>query len=164
MSAQTSRRELLTRAGLVAGAAGVVGAAGVAATGITSSGPRAVPRVIHGADWRVVRPGVAAGTLPSMDSVALPAGRLVDATGATVGAFQSSILPSSGLGMQLHRLELAGGTLNAVGPATLGDATYAVIGGTGQFAGASGSYHLEQQPAPSGGTARFTFDITTPGA
>ena len=63
-----------------------------------------------------------------------------------------------------HALHRSPGTLNAVGPATLGDATYAVIGGTGRFSGASGSYHLKQLPAPSGGTAQFTLDITTPGA
>jgi hypothetical protein len=159
-----TRRELLARAGLVAGAAGVVGAGGVAALGAGGSGGGSLPRVIHGADWRVSRPGVAAGTQPAVDATVLPVGRLVDADGAGLGVFEASVLPTGGAGLHLHRLEFADGTVNAVGPATLGDATYAVIGGTGRFSGASGSYHLEQRPAPSGGTARFTLDITTPGA
>lgn len=60
---------------------------------------------------------------------------------------------------------LAGaGTIAAVGPSTLGEATFAVIGGTGQFAGAYGSCRgLSQPPAPSGGTAEFTLDITAAG-
>jgi hypothetical protein len=112
----------------------------------------------------VARPGVPAGTQPPADATLLPMGRLVDSDGATLGTFESTVLPTGGAGLHLHRLEFSDGTLNAVGPATLGDATYAVIGGTGRFSGASGSYHLKQWPAPSGGTAQFTLDITTPGA
>jgi hypothetical protein len=163
VSGATSRREFLARAGLVAGAAGVVGGAGVAASGITASGAPGLPGVIHGADWRVVRPGVPSGTLPPASASVLPFGRLVDADGVGLGMFEASVLPTGGKGSHLHRLEFADGTLSAVGPATLGDATYAVIGGTGRFSGASGSYHLRQRPAPSGGTAEFTLDITTPG-
>jgi hypothetical protein len=159
-----TRRELLARAGLVAGAAGVIGAGGAAAIGAGTSGSGRLPRVIHGADWRLTRPGVPAGTQPPVDASVLPTGRLVDLDGAGLGVFEASALPTGGAGLHLHRLEFADGTVNAVGPATLGDATYAVIGGTGRFAGASGSYHLEQRPAPSGGTARLTLDITTPGA
>jgi hypothetical protein len=158
-----TRRELLARAGLVAGAAGVIGAGGAAAIGAGSSASR-LPRVIHGADWRLTRPGVPAGTQPPVDATVLPVGRLVDADGAGLGVFEASVLPTGGAGLHLHRLEFGDGTLSAVGPATLRDATYAVIGGTGRFSGASGSYHLEQRPAPSGGTATLTLDITTPGA
>jgi hypothetical protein len=121
-----------------------------------------VPHVIHGADWRVVWPGVKPGTHPPVGSARLPHGRLVDEAGAAIGVFDASLMPTSGRGAHLHRLELADGTITAVGPATFDDATYAVVGGTGRYAGASGSYHLVQRPAPSGGTATFTLDVTTP--
>jgi hypothetical protein len=160
----TSRRELLARAGLVAGAAGVMGAGGVAAVGTGPSGGGRLPRVIHGADWRLTWPGVPAGAQPPAGAAVLPMGRLVDEHGTGLGVFEASLLPTGSAGLHLHRLEFADGTVNAVGPATLRAGTYAVIGGTGRFSGASGSYHLEQRPAPSGGTAQFTLDITTPGA
>lgn len=74
------------------------------------------------------------------------------------------MLESSGKGRHMHHLELHDGTITAVGPATFEQATYAVIGGTGRFAGASGSYTLIQRPGTSGGTATFTLDVTTPEA
>ncbi len=88
----------------------------------------------------------------------------MDAAGRDLGAFDASVMPTSGKGTHLHQLEFPEGTITAVGPATFDDATFAVIGGTGRFAGVSGSYHLVQHPAPSGGTATFTLDITTPEA
>ena len=163
----SSRRELLTRAGLLAGAAGAAGVVGSGRpAGAASSATFArtdLPTVIRGADWRLVRPGVAAGTLPSVGSIALPLGRLVNEDGAHIGMFESSVMPTSGKGSVFHQLTFEHGTIAAVGPSTLGEATFAVIGGTGQFAGASGSYRLRQQPAPSGGTAEFTLDITASG-
>lgn len=152
----------------------MAGAAGVASVGVARPGTAApppappsttpLPLLIHGADWRVVRPGVAPGTLPPAGSAALPMGRLVDTDGTELGRFDSSSMPTSGAGTQLHRLLFADGTITAVGPATTGDAEYAVVGGTGRYAHASGSYHLQQRPAPSGGTATFTLDITIPEA
>lgn len=168
----SSRRELLSRAGRLAGAAGVAGVAGMAVSSApvsaASSGTfgRAAakfPMVVRGADWRLIRPGVAPGTLPGFGSAALPLGRLISDDGTHVGTFESSLLPTSGKGTILHQLIFVDGTVTAVGPTTLSDATFAVVGGTGRFAGASGSYRLRQQPAPSGGTAEFTFDITAPG-
>jgi hypothetical protein len=88
----------------------------------------------------------------------------VDAGGRDLGVFEASVMTTGGTGTHLHRLEFPDGTITAVGPATFDDATFAVIGGTGRFAGASGSYHLAQRPAASRGTATFTLDITTPEA
>ena len=167
VGAGSSRRDLLTRAGLLAGAAGVAGVVGsgrpaAAASSATFTRPD-LPTVIRGADWRLVRPGVAPGTLPGAGSVTLPLGRLVNEDGAHIGMFESSALPTSGKGTVVHQLTFEHGTISAVGPSTLGEASFAVIGGTGNFAGATGSYRLRQQPAPSGGTAEFTLDITTAG-
>jgi hypothetical protein len=161
VGARTSRRRLLSGLGVAAGALGV---AGVEARQAPAARTPALPAVIHGAGWRTVWPGVKPGSHPPMGAPRLPHGHLVDAHGAHVGAFEASLMPTSGTGSHMHRLELADGTLTAVGPATFDDATFAVIGGTGRFAGASGSYHLVQRPAASGGTATFTLDITTPEA
>ena len=88
----------------------------------------------------------------------------MDGGGRDLGTFEASVMTTGGTGTHLHRLEFPDGMLTAVGPATFDDATFAVIGGTGRFAGASGSYHLVQRPAASRGTATFTLDITTPEA
>jgi hypothetical protein len=167
VSERTNRRALLSRLGLAAGAAGavsVLGANGASLGRATGTRATARPTVIHGADWRVTWPGVPNTMRPPNGSPRLPHGRLVDDAGMTIGTFEASVMPAGGLGTHMHRLELDGGTLTAVGPATFDDATFAVIGGTGVYHGAAGSYHLTQRPAPSGGTATFTIDITTPEA
>jgi hypothetical protein len=164
----TSRRALLGRVGAVAGIAavsGVVGPSekrrpGVLDLASAESAP-ALPAVIRGAHWRVVRPGVAPGTLPPIGTPSLPIGHLLDVDGVHIGRFEASAMPGSST--HLHHLTFDDGTLSAVGPSSSADASFAVIGGTGKFAGAFGSYHLSQNPAPSGGTAEFTFAITVPG-
>jgi hypothetical protein len=160
----TSRRALLAGLGLVAGAAGLTGFSGSDVRAITETQPPALPKVIYGADWRIVRPGVPPGTLPPPGAAALPHGRLVDSDGTDIGRFEASVMPTSGKGMNLHQLELSDGTITAVGPATFDDASFAVVGGTGFYSGVTGTYLLHQQPAPSGGTALFTLDIKTPEA
>jgi len=166
MSASTSRRALLARAGLVAGIAGA-GAVGLKATGEPSaaSGGPTLPRVVHGRDWRVVFAGLAPGTAPSRDTPRLPKGTLFDDDGARLGLLESSLLPSTGGLTHLHRLDLGDGGLVAVGPGNLDAATFVIVGGTGRYLGASGTYHAVQRPRGHGdGTATFTFDIQTPEA
>jgi hypothetical protein len=162
----TSRRALLTGLGLVAGAAGLTSIAGHEAREVTppSGPPSLLPRKVYGADWRIVRPGVAPGTMPPIGAPSLPHGRLVDSGGIDLGRFEASVMPTSGNGINLHQLVFFDGSITAVGPATFDDATFAVIGGTGTYAGVSGTYNLHQEPAPSGGTALFTLDIKTPEA
>ncbi len=170
MSEGTSRRALLGRVGAAAGVAAVTGVVGVSAKGrdvlpsvrVEPTEP-VLPVMIRGAHWRLIRPGVAPGTMPPIGTPSLPLGHLVDSDGVHVGMFESSVMPGSGSGTHLHHLTFDDGTLSAVGPSTTADASFAVIGGTGRFAGVSGSYHLSQSPAPSGGTAEFTFALTVPG-
>jgi hypothetical protein len=165
MSERLSRRSLLSRLGIAAGVLGTTGMTGVtgaSAREVTASRSSALPNVIYGTDWRVIWPDVKPGTRPTPDSPRLPHGRLVDGAGEALGAFEASVMLTGGRGTHLHRLELSDGTITAAGPATFDDATFAVIGGTGRYSGASGSYHLVQRPSPTGGTATFTLDITTP--
>ena len=67
--------------------------------------------------------------------------------------------------MEMHHFNLADGTI--VGMGTIGgfhDVTsvHAIIGGTGRYDGASGSYTARQSPVELGGdgTADFSFNIT----
>ena len=61
---------------------------------------------------------------------------------------------------------VARGAAEAVGPGGTDDATFTIVGGTGRYLGASGTYHAAQRPREHGGdgTATLTFDITTPEA
>jgi hypothetical protein len=167
MSASTSRRALLARAGI---AAGVVGAGAVglkAGTAPTAASPgRPLPRVVHGRDWRIVFAGLEHGAAPTLTTPRLPQGRLVDGDGAHLGLLESSLLPSTGGATHLHRLDLGDGGLIAVGPGGSDDATFTIVGGTGRYLGASGTYHAAQRPREHGGdgTATLTFDLTTPEA
>ena len=66
MSESTSRRALLTRAGLAAGIAGA-GAVGLkTVAGAAASPPeRSLQHIVHGRDWRIVFHGAAHGTVPA---------------------------------------------------------------------------------------------------
>jgi hypothetical protein len=173
MTAPTSRRALLAQAGLVAGIAGA-GAVGLKAvagdTGATAAptplGGRSLPRVAQGRDWRIVFGDLAPGTAPSASTPRLPQGALVDGDGAPLGTLESSLMPSTGGVTHLHRIDLGDGGLIGMGPGTLADATFVILGGTGRYQGASGTYHAVQRPRETGGdgTATFTFDIRTPEA
>jgi len=168
MSASTNRRALLAQAGLVAGiaGAGAVGLRAVATGSTPAATPRSLPRVVHGADWRIVFGDLAPGTPPTALTPRLPQGRLVDGDGNELGSLESSLLPSSGGITHLHRIDLGDGGLIGMGPGVLDDATFVIVGGTGRYEGASGTYHAVQRPRETGGdgTATFTFDIRTPEA
>lgn len=60
MSVRISRRGMLSRLGLAAGAVGVSGGVVAQASAARTIG-RSLPRVIHGTDWRVTWPGVKPG-------------------------------------------------------------------------------------------------------
>jgi hypothetical protein len=67
--------------------------------------------------------------------------------------------------MQMHTIQLPEGNLVGMGTAVAGEATYAVIGGTGRYLGATGSYTAVQEPFEVGGdgTARITLNLKLAG-
>lgn len=167
-SNKTTRRGAIAKLALVAGGAVGAGVAGKAATGggDTIAQPVSHARtpqriVLRGADWRLVRPGVAPGTMPSADAIAVPSGRIVGERGVELGTFRAAAVPGLGAAFMLHTFDLADGTILGIGASRLDDADYAIVGGTGRYAGATGTYSAQQSPRESGGdgTAQFTFDI-----
>jgi hypothetical protein len=161
----TTRRGAIARLALLVGGAVGAGVAGKAAVdrGDTSEVTPLVTRqtiVLHGRDWRLARPGVAPGAMPAADAVAVPTGTILDETSRELGTFRASALPGLGSAFALHTFDLVDGTILGIGAGRL-DADYAIVGGTGRYAGATGTYSAQQSPRESGGdgTARFTLDI-----
>jgi len=163
-STNSTRASLLKRLALLAG--GVVGA-GVAVR--SSGGDEAAAAsptrstselTLYGRDWRLQRPGVAFGKLPAASDPALPSGRIVDGRERELGQFRAAALPGAGA-FHLHTFELAEGTILGIGANRLDEGSYAIVGGTGRYAGASGTYTARQFLRELGGdgTAEFTLNL-----
>jgi hypothetical protein len=172
----TTRGGALKRLALFAGGAIGVGVAGTKAlSGENAAAPAAVPAavpaaatdgrksrtaVLHGRDWRLTKPLSEKGTVPELKERLIPTGRIVDTKGADLGKFRASWLPDGAL--QLHTFDLFDGTLLGIGPAGAHDSPFAIVGGTGRYAGATGTYVAKQSPRELGGdgTAEFTLTLT----
>lgn len=176
----TPRRRLLQRgAMLLGGIAGfgllgreIPGSGGGTAAAPTGGG--ALSLKLHGADWRQTYPERRWGVLPTSGERSAGFGQLFSAPGgpkagefyASAFQFGSPFGPSeyAAASMEMHQFNLADGTI--VGMGTLADfrdaeSVHAIIGGTGRYDGATGSYTARQSPLELGGdgTAEFTFTI-----
>lgn len=174
-AAKTSgRRRLLTRGALLLGSA--VGL-GLVSKGVGESGPSSpggtLAIKLSGRDWRLSYPDRPRGVLPRPGERSASFGQLFQGPETKVGEFYaSSFTFGSPFGrgeyaaqaMEMHHFNLADGTI--VGMGTVGDydgseSVHAIIGGTGRYEGASGSYIARQNPYELGGdgTAEFSFTI-----
>jgi hypothetical protein len=139
----TSRRELLV---------GVGAAVGVAATsGLVFSqraGSRSQTLQLRLEDVRHAVPGAIPGQLHPMGARSVPFADVYDGTGAHLGRLDSAIVPGTAGGSVLHTLNLTDGSLLAIGPHDMAG-PYAVVGGSGRYAGATGSYQLSDHGAES---------------
>jgi hypothetical protein len=168
-----SRRGLLGR-GLVV-LAGVVGiGAGAGATKLATRGDGDAANRIHlkGRNWIVQMPNRRPGERLVAGERGTVYGDLVDPKGNTVGQFYGSRTAiQSSLGgpldvdgsLELHTFRLEGGTLLGIGSMIAGESIFAIAGGTGRYAGSSGTYVAEQRIRELGGdgTAEFTIDLRT---
>jgi hypothetical protein len=165
----TTRASLLGRLALLAGGAVGVGVAArtTAGGGATASVPAPVPAgrrteqvTLRGVDWRLARPGVEHGKLPTANDAAVPVGRIVDVDNNELGRFRAAALPGLAA-FHLHTFDLAEGTILGIGANRMNEGSYAVVGGTGRYAGATGTYWARQSPRELGGdgTAEFTLNL-----
>jgi hypothetical protein len=165
----TTRASMLKRLALLVGG-GAVGA-GVAARSMgggsaapvpapASAGRRTQELTLRGLDWRLARPGVEHGKLPTAADVAVPVGRIVDVDQNELGRFRAAALPGLAA-FHLHTFDLAEGTILGLGANRLDEGSYAIVGGTGLYAGATGTYLARQSPRELGGdgTAEFTLTL-----
>ena len=175
------RRRVLKRgAVLVGGLAGfglLSRATTEAVTGVRAPESGALAFTIHGRNWQTTYPDRRRGVLPSPGERSTTFGQLfaraADAAGkvgefyASAFAFGAPFGPSavSAASMEMHQFNLADGTIVVMGTVaslTGGESVHAIIGGTGRYEGASGSYTARQSPVELGGdgTAEFSFTIT----
>jgi hypothetical protein len=143
--------------------AGAIGwGAGAAVNGGAVSATASGALTLKGVDWRASRAG-APGGLASH-------GELLGAGGAALGTFASTRLAvpdspgSAQAGSELQTFSLADGSIFGIGMPAADDETaaFAIIGGTGNYAGATGTYTAAQRPREHGGngTANFQFSFT----
>jgi hypothetical protein len=166
----TTRGGALKKLLLVAGGAVGVGVAGDRllndnhdAAPATAAPARPEPRtvVLHGRGWRFDSPSTQAGELPASTDVQVPVGTLVDTNGKELGLFRAASLATLAGVLELHTFDLSDGTILGIGPAGIHEKPFAIVGGTGRYTGASGTYVARQSPRELGGdgTAEFTMTL-----
>lgn len=176
MSEQThsgqSRRGLLGR-GLVllAGAVGLGAGAGATKLATGDGAEAGTTRIeLKGRNWILQTPNRRAGERLVAGERGTVYGDLVDHKGDPVGQFYGSRMAvQSSLGgpvdvdgsLELHTFRLDGGTLLGIGSMIAGESIFAIAGGTGRYAGSSGTYVATQRLRELGGdgTAEFTIDL-----
>lgn len=183
-----TRREALKRGLVLIGAAVGVGAAGKAVgsgggSGMApgepdrgTSGARTEQITMHGQHWHVSSSRLRPGELPDRGHRLLGQGELLDRPGGDkVGEFFATSFgvespgragPEGVATLELHTFNLAGGSIIGTGTARAAldaEDVFAIVGGTGKYVGARGSYVARQQPQEFGGdgTAEFTLTVIT---
>jgi hypothetical protein len=169
------RRRFLKRGALLLGGVAGLGLAMRARPGEGAPTPGTVTMRLHGTDWRLTYPERRRGVLPTPGERSASFGQLFSGPGGEkVGEFYASSFQFgspfgfsevSATSMEMHQFNLGDGSIVGVGtvPDLAGDeSVHAIIGGTGRYEGASGSYTARQNPLELGGdgTAEFEFHIT----
>jgi hypothetical protein len=140
---ETSSRRNALRQGLLA-LGGLVGLGGAA----RAAGPRGARLVLYALD-------LDAGVGRARGARSASSARLLDAPdGSPVGEIHVSSVALTGPGtgsadagaMEWHTFRLAGGTIVGGGTAGSQRGEFAILGGTGRFANARGTYSLRRDP------------------
>jgi hypothetical protein len=158
---------------------GAIGAASVAAIAVvagTQSSPRSAsatstasaPRTVRfvGRGWHV---DTAKAALPGKGDQYSVYGELLSPSGEKMGEFFSQNvgvnspfqITGEGVGsFEIHTLSLPGGTIVGVGVGGGRERSYAIVGGTGTYAGARGSYLARQDTYGLGGDGKAELLLT----
>lgn len=169
---RAKRRNILKSGALVlAGAMGLGGLGGeTAAEAATADGGGSTTLTLYGRQWQMIAADRRPGTIPIQGDRVAMYGEFLDAEGGRkVGEFYATCFcvdapfglnPFAAANVEMHTLNLEGGTIVGMGSATAGDNEYAIVGGTGRFLGARGSYIARQRPWQLGGDGTAEFTIT----
>ena len=180
-AAKSATRRSVLRVGLLAigGLASALGVAGLAervrSGAVVATNPSAGTTLkVHGTNWRLAAPDLRRGDLPKRgDMVSITGDLRTDTATTPLGEFFGSVLHLDGTGghgpyslaqQETHTFRFPGGTLIGMGTnAPAGESVFAIVGGTGQFIGVTGTYTGKQSPLDTGGdgTAEFIFTINS---
>jgi len=121
---------------------------------------------LFGRGWTAHADDLKFGELPKAGERYAVYGDLADGpNGKKVGDFASAVftLAAYGSTVELHTLNLTGGSIIGMGSGTGAKRTFAIVGGTGEYTGARGSYVVEQDIYGFGGTgtAKLSLMLTT---
>lgn len=163
------RRGLLTIGGIVG--LGVAGQTSPTAPALTGNGSLVT---LHGTDWHIESANLAAGRLPQAGQRMLASGQLMSSPdGESIGEFIATYVSLNAPGafgalasVEQHTLKLHDGSIMGMGTTGEGldsEDEFAIVGGTGRYAGARGSYLVRQNFYEFGGdgTAMITLRLIT---
>ena len=171
----TSRRGLLGRGLLVAAGALGLGAAARAerSSGVVPSfGSKDADELrLYGRNFHLQAPTRRAGEVPVNGERHNAYGELLDRPGGKViGHFSAAHLTHDSpfaaavSSLEIHTFALEGGTLHGLGTAARGsEGHFVVLGGTGRYSSAQGSYRARQGVRDLGGNGSAEFHFTLAG-
>jgi hypothetical protein len=153
----------ITRSGIVRRGLLLLGGLGAAGAGKLAI-DRSDSFVLYGSGWsgldgRLPREGERISVRGDLH--AQPGGAAVGEFFATAIAFDASSHPARAERHETHTFKLRDGSIFGVGTAGGLDGSFAVLGGTGRYAGARGTYSARQGHEALGGdgAAEFVFDL-----
>jgi len=174
----TNRRETLKGGFALLGAAVGIGTAAKSGLAATTGSPAeikpGVPLVLHGVRWRISSQNVRRGELPPAGVRLLARGELMDkpSRGRKLGDFFATcvrlntpgkVAPHEPGSLELHTFLFPDGSIVGSGVASAGaesEGHFAIVGGTGRYHGARGSYVARQSFSELGGDGTATFTLT----
>ena len=177
----TPRRAFMKRgAVLLASITGIVGAtrAGSVTTQAAEAAEEAPNKSasshllmkLYGSNWHFVSETRSLGELPAPGTRGAVYGELLDApSGKKVGEFYAASFwlgspfgesDVSAQALEMHTFRFTDGTLIGMGSQNGPESVYAIVGGTGRYHGAAGSYVASQRPSGLGGDGSADFIFT----
>jgi hypothetical protein len=162
----TSRRNVVSRA--VVATLGLVGLGAASVGGRVASDSAPSTLILRGRNWRTSNGPMS--DLPSDgDRISVRGDLIDDAQGERLGEFFGAgfaigggVHPAQGERLELHTFKLLDGTIIGSGTAGQLEGVFAVLGGTGRYANARGTYVARQRHQDLGGdgSAEFLFTLT----
>jgi len=166
------KKGLLSAAGLV----GLKGAGPLSPAAATATAPAVTTLTLYGRNWCSYGPTKRAGELPARGDRLVASGDLHAGPGGDkVGEFHAALFhlgapgqvgPAGAGSLELHTFLLPDGSIIGAGTGTPDPDRhdpFAIIGGTGRYAGARGTYAVRQGYRELGGdgTAEITLQLVT---
>jgi hypothetical protein len=163
----SSRRSMLKRSLVLA--AGAMGLGAARAGEAAGAMPKAKHELrLYGRNFHLTSPSHRAGQVPAAGDQHSAYGQLLDRPkGRVVGHFtaahltHSSPFAAGASSLEIHTFTLQDGTIHGLGSVARGsEGHFVILGGTGRYAGAQGSYVASQRAREFGGNGTAEFHLT----